>query len=390
MTTLGAELKYVRKRRGLSQQELAEKAKVSVTVIRHLEQGRKDKARMETVHRLARVLRVPTSRLLDGHKSDEATNATVDLWRPVREALEGPFVQPDEEPTIEGMEAALAEVRRVYFAGQLAKLSIMLPPMLRDADALAQDNGDGREIRNRLLQMTGSVLTQTRQYESAELALDRALGDASDGLRGASIVTTLWWLRTRQARLADAREVSVKWADDVEPRRISRANVEELAAWGWLLLGVAAASVRDNRYGEAQEAMRLARGAAVLTQREVPAKAGRLSTWGPTTWAHKHAETALLMGDPSVALRMWENGPKGRVTPTADNYNRHRLTVADAMTHVGKHAEAVEILSELDEGAPEWLPHQRYAGDVLQKVIDGRRTVTPEMRRLADKVGLPV
>ncbi|MEU7435556.1 hypothetical protein AB0B07_32685 [Streptomyces sioyaensis] len=40
--------------------------------------------------------------------------------------------------------------------------------------------------------------------------------------------------------------------------------------------------------------------------------------------------------------------------------------------------------------APQWLPNQRYAQDILGLVVAKRRTLTLEMRSLADAIGLPL
>ncbi|SLH22259.1 Uncharacterised protein [Mycobacteroides abscessus subsp. abscessus] len=38
--------------------------------------------------------------------------------------------------------------------------------------------------------------------------------------------------------------------------------------------------------------------------------------------------------------------------------------------------------------APEWLVQQRYARDILGAVVEGRRTLTADMRELADFIRL--
>ncbi|MEV4284046.1 hypothetical protein AB0K40_00935 [Nonomuraea bangladeshensis] len=53
-----------------------------------------------------------------------------------------------------------------------------------------------------------------------------------------------------------------------------------------------------------------------------------------------------------------------------------------------KYDKALDILSQLAREAPTWLPNQRYAQDTLRTIVGRRRTLTPEMRKLADAVGL--
>lgn len=381
---IGIRMRDIRKRRGLTQRDLAAASGVSLSLIRKLEQGEVQDTRMETAHRLARALLVPTSRLL--HRDDPAATVA-EPWRPLQRAVEQPPVQPEEEPTTDGARAALPPLRAAYFAQQLHEVSTLLVPLLRDLAAL-DETEENRALHAHALQIAGSILTQAHQYSAAETALSRAADAATDRLRAASIRTTWTWLLMRQGRLAEAREMATRWADDMEPR-ISRATPEDLAAWGWLLLQLAAASLRDNRAGEAQDAMRLARSVAVLTGAELPRGDSRLATWGPVTVAYKRAERGIVLDRPDEVLKVADQ-VQGAGPTTSTEYHRHRVDVARAHVMMRQYGEAVDVLSEVRAQAPEWLVEQRSARDVMGDVIRHRRTLTPEMRTLADEVGVPM
>ena len=62
--TIGDKVRDVRKRRGLSQRELAELSGTSASLVRKLEQGERQDIRMPTARKLATALRVPTTTLL--------------------------------------------------------------------------------------------------------------------------------------------------------------------------------------------------------------------------------------------------------------------------------------------------------------------------------------
>ena len=66
--TTGDRLRESRKRRGLSQRELARQSGVSISLIRKLEQGERQDTRTETLRKLAVVLGVPTTALLSGNR----------------------------------------------------------------------------------------------------------------------------------------------------------------------------------------------------------------------------------------------------------------------------------------------------------------------------------
>ncbi|WP_063735808.1 helix-turn-helix domain-containing protein [Streptomyces sp. RTd22] len=387
MNDAGKNLKDVRKRRGLTQSELANASGVSLSTIRKLEQGDRATARMETLRALAAALRVTTMRLVNGPKTEGPTTGTEERWEAVRRALERPPVSSeldDEPPTVAGVQKTLNDSLPLFTQDRFEDLSSALPAMLRDADALGPE---GRGVRVRLLQLAGWLMVQTRQFGTAELALQRALDDAADRMEGAATVNTKCWLLLRQGELEKALELAVKWADETEPR-ISRATPAELSTWGWMLLRVSAAAVRNEQQGQATDALRLAKGAAVMLGREYAPENDFLRTFGPTTVKLKTAENASVTDRPDVVLRLAQHVPTYALKPTSNNRNRHYLDVADAHAKTGDYAEAFDRLSQIQRSSPEWLPNQSYARTVMKRIAEGRRTLTTEMRDMATAIHL--
>ncbi|MGI5349813.1 helix-turn-helix domain-containing protein [Streptomyces sp. CA-250714] len=390
-THIGDRLREARKRRGLTQRALASASGVSVSLIRKLEQQELRDTRMETARALAVALRLPTSALL--HHGDAGEGAEPgEPWAQVRAALAAPPHAPDlagAEPTAGGLSDALRDTERLFASDRFTELATVLPHLLRDADALDTDDARARAVRVRLLQLTGWLLTQNRQFDAAAHALDQALINAVDRLDGAATVTTQCWLLLRTGRLAEARTLAEQWADETEPR-LSRATADELSTWGWLMLRMAAASVRDAREGQAADALRMAGAAAAALGREHTPGEDWLRTFGPTTVVLKSAEHESVTGRPDRVLEAASRVPIGDLRPTSNNRNRHLLDVADAHVRLRRYADAVDVLQEVRAASPQWLPQQRYARDILSRVVRRRRTLTPEMRELADAVRLPL
>ncbi|UGQ09793.1 helix-turn-helix domain-containing protein [Yinghuangia sp. ASG 101] len=387
---IGEQLRDVRKRRGLTQRELAELSGVSLSLIRKLEQGEKSDTRLETARKLATALRVPTTRLMTDSREDAATQETVDLWEPVRQMLVAHSEDKDlEEPTVEGIGSSLRAVLRLLSSNRLTDLGAVLPALLRDAEALDKREPGERALRATLMHVTGRLLTQTRQFDAAEMALENALDASVDRLQGAAAANTQGWLLLRRGRLAEARALATEWADATEPR-MSKATSDDLRAWGWFLLRVSAAGIRDNRPGEAEDSLRLARAAAVAIGREYAPHGTSFAPFGPVTVAMKHAENAMIANRPDRVLQLASRIPLDQMQPSTNNRNRHLLDVADAHARMRQFAESVEVLQKVQAAAPEWLPHQRYARDIMGRIVAGRRSLTPEMRTLADTVGLPL
>jgi hypothetical protein len=304
----------------------------------------------------------------------------------VRDALRGKLKgdEIEEQPTAQGVDDAVRAVMPLFAGDRYSELGALLPPLIRDADAL---NGDGRPVRARLLHLTGWLLTQTRQFDDADMALSRAKDDASDRLDAAATVNTLCWLLIRQGKLQETLDLAIRWADDIEPR-MSRATMSELAAWGWLLIRISTAAVRNNQPGEAEDAIRLARSAAVSMGREFAPPADFLRTFGPVTVAMKRAENAMIEDRPDQVLAIAKTIPSKGLQPTSNNRNRHQLDIAKAHVQLRRYSEAFDVLQGIRRDSPEWIVNQRLARDVLGKVITRRRTLTAEMRELADFINL--
>lgn len=379
---LGERLQGIRKRRGFTQRELAESASVSVSLIRKIEQGERDDARIDTLRRLAVALDRPLSVLIGPapvppEDSDDGGNAA--LWLPTREAL---TTLVDSE-AIPGLEAALAHATRLYHDNEYEQLARVLPRLIRDANAAPP------LLRSRVLQLAGSVLVQTRQPEPARIALNRSLADAeSTGnvLDAASAVITLCWLLIVERRFDHVRHLATEWVDRVEPR-LSMATTRELSTWGWLLLRGSAAAVRDNRPDEADDMMRLAAAGAVAARPECSPYHQYWTAFDSATVAMKRVENAVIDDRPDLALRLARDIPPD-LRPTSDNRNRHLLDVATAQVELRRYDGAFEVLAKLSREARPWFVEQRLARDILGRIIARRRTLTPQMRELAEVVRL--
>jgi transcriptional regulator with XRE-family HTH domain len=382
-TDLGERLRSVRKRSGLTQRELADSSGVSLSLIRKIEQGERDDTRMQTLRRLAVAMSCPLSALL-GPDPRLPASGNGELWHPARQALlttAGP--QSIDPPPERSMYESLAAAVKLYHDNEYEQLARVLPQLI----------ADGREapplIRSRILQLVGSVMVQTRQLQPARTALEQSLRDAEatgSVLDAASAVITLCWLLLVERRFEQVRTLAVSWADRIEPR-LSVATTRELSTWGWLLLRGSAAAIRDNRPDEADDMIRLANAAAVAVKRDSGSYHQYWTTFGPATVAMKRVENAIVDDRPDLALRLAGDVPPG-LGPTSDNRNRHLLDVAAAHIELRGYDTAFDVLTQLSREARPWLIEQRSAKDLLGRIVAKRRTLTPEMRELADLIRL--
>lgn len=391
LVDIGARIRDARKRRGLTQRELARLSGVSVSLVRKLEQGDYDNGlRLETVRKMAVVLSVPTSALAIGGKPSPPDQESVTRWEPVRQALEGSDShEPEDEPTLEGVRQGAGEAIRLFRAGSLTDLAELLPPLLADAGTLVTSSTDGAQVaaraeRSRIRVIAGSLLVHTWQFPAAERAFTLAMDDAEGPLGQLAVTGQRCFALTRQGMLAECRELAVRHAEDAEPR-LSAATREELAAWGGLLLWGAGASVRDNRPDDADALIRLARASAAVAGGDFVPPHAPWHQFGPSVVAVAEAENAVIRERPDRTLAIGH-----RLRSQAHKFPRHRLDVAAAHVALRQYPEAVGVLQDLRRTRPQWLPQQRYAARILSQIIGKRRTLTAEMRDLADYLRLPL
>lgn len=398
--SIGDNLARIRMRRGLTQEQLAERSGVSVATIRKLERNDRTSARVATLRQLAVALRVNTSDLfgITASKSSSAEFEQMELM-PLRRVLTpgrciggGIFADDDEgAPDLVRLRNSVDEANRLYHADRYSAALRVVPAVIREA-RVAADNLAGAAgqaalaLLGQALQLAGSLLVQIRQYDLAYQALGGAV-DASERAgrqqAAASGVVSLCWLFLRQGRIDEAERLAVATASRVEPK-MSKASTSDLAAWGWLLLRGSAAAVRNNRIDDAEDLLKQAQAAAVRIGRDLIDYGEYWTSFGPSTVAMKAVENAMVAGRYGAALHLATLVPAdGR--PTSNNRNRFLLDVASANVAERRYADALGVLVDIWHRAPEWLRHQNYAKDIVARLVRSRSRALPgQLRELAD------
>jgi transcriptional regulator with XRE-family HTH domain len=394
-STLGERLASVRKRRGLSQRELAEAAGLSISLIRKLEQDAYGQVRLATARKLAKALGVTTSALVTEPDAPVPAPESARQWEPVRLALEGADGdEPRDEPTLQGLRLSFGDVLPLLLTSKFDVLGAVLPSLLRDADALVALSVDGAQsdaktLRSQIRQVAGSLMLHNWQFGTADRAFALAMEDASDPLRAMSVVDEQCWGLIRQGKLTETMNAALGLAEHNEPKM--RASRDQLAAYGQLMIRASMAAVRDNRPDEAAEMLRLARMAAVGAGSDFVLPFSPWHVFGPVAVSVFAAESAMIREQPegvlSIARRLSgarSARPVGRFAPS------FRLDVAYAHALLRHDDQAVAVLRQLRDDRPQWFPHQRYAADILATIIRHRRTLTGEIRELADAARVPL
>jgi transcriptional regulator with XRE-family HTH domain len=407
---LAHNVRKYRRAAGLSQEQLAHRANLSVGPIRRIEQGH-DGVRMETLHAIARAVGVKTSDLMAAgapepvsHRDPNSLNL-----RELRIALT-PAISLASTVAPVGQEPDLRRLRRMthdnsvlYFEDSYKSVAADLPVLIRGAnDAVAyydsgEDHTKALVARSQALNLVSRYLTQIRQYDLAHAAARGAIEDAKaagNSLVAGSGVGGMCWLLVRTERFDEAEDVAVATMDLVEPK-ITGATPDEYATWGGLAMEAAAAAVRNNRPQEAK-AFRKAAGTAAkaigTTHRNL---LRHWSMFGPVTASMKELEDFLIAGDARSVVRkadeqeaLQEKSWKRLGGPSTNDGNRYRLDLARAQVRTGDPTAAMDELTRLDQIAPEWFRHQSSAAITFEEVTKKRRTLTAEMREVGAHLGV--
>lgn len=402
---IGNNLARLRRRRGLTQEQLAERAGVSVSVIRKLERADRDSASLPTLRKLGAALGVTTVELFAPvPRFDERVDADdrADMFA-IRRALQParslravvPTLADDgRPPTLDELCATVREINGMFrdsdYAGAVAVLPTVLAQGRRTVEALAGDDQRAAWAQMaQAYQTAGMVLIQLRRDDLAWTALGLAADAghaAEDDVLVAAAVCTENWLLTRQGRYDEAERAALDSAEAIEPS-LSRSPLSQVAVFGWLNLGAAAAATRNNRPDVSADALRRARAAAYVSAPYASPNVEHWTTLAPPVVAVREVELAMVTGDVDSALRSARDVPQD--TKPAVTYQRFRLDVAAAHVERREYDEALAVLLDLRNTVPGWLRYQRYARSTTDRLLHARpRSVPAELRELAEFLDL--
>ncbi|MFI1182820.1 helix-turn-helix domain-containing protein [Streptomyces sp. NPDC020799] len=392
-TTLGDRLGELRVRRGLTQEALAEKARLSVDTVRKLEQNQRFTARMSTLNCLARALDIETSALLGppavlAPSPGQDPPSILALRQAVTPLSGFPGLGTEEDgdpPTVAQLRDSIRSTETVRRRGELTKITAVLPTLLADARAAVRDcTGADRAASYAVLaeayQVAATTLTAFGKEDAAYTALERSMEAAalSDDPRLEIIgVSTLSWIFTKQGRIADAEHVAVRLAERIEPG--FRSAPVDLSLWGILLLRGASAAVRAERGDTAEELLSLASAAAARIGVD---RLDYATPFGPTNAGVATVNAFVDMGKPDKALRHAERIPGLKSLPPTW-LARHYLDRAQAHAEMRHDLEATRALLAAERTAPEWMRYHASSRHLVAELRSREVRRTSPVKELA-------
>lgn len=402
MEHIGDRLARLRRLSDQTQDELAEKAGVSVDTVQKLEQHQRHSARLPTLHALASGLGVEVTALIGDppavpSNGDPEPSELVALRRAISPPLFAPPPAPNgvETLSIPLLRAEVSDGWSLYHSAQFGQLMSVLPDIIADARLAAavgtfDQRAAGDASLSKALQLAGHLAIRLGKTDLALSSLERAATAAQNTgsqLLAPMVYGSVAWAYQRQNRLSDASDLALHAADGVE-REAGTNTAASLRVWGGLVMSAATSAARSGDYSRSMDMMHHAETEARrLSKLPQPADGRAVSIFSRSSVRIERVRLAVQHERPDEALKLAQGMRVSGETPPSWR-TWLLLDVARAYTDVGDAFGAVKTLQTLRRKSPAWMRHHTLAVAIIQDLQAGS-VHPPALRSLAEFVGLP-
>lgn len=391
---LGRRIAQERKRRGLSQAELARLVDRSVAWISQVERGVRKVDRMSVLEKVAETLDLPLSELAAEAPVVAATNDEVPGTAGLRLVLSGAhslkaMLHNTPAPSTKQLKSRVDhawELTHESRYDELADLLRGLVPALENAvrSASAERQPELFELLAATYQACSASLAKLGEPEAAWIAADRAIGAAEragNPLMMAAGAFRLGFVFLG-ARLFDQAEETARTASEALWFLADQGKPEAMSLWGGLTLQRAVVASRLNQADTAYDHLAKARE---MAERVGDGRNDYNTEFGPANVALHEVAVAVELGDAGHALRVGTAVD----TSTLSAERRARLCVDLARAHTQRRQvdDAVTALLEAETITPEQIRNHRIVRQLASDLLSMQDPASSELRGLAERVG---
>ena len=388
--SIGEQLRTLRGERGLTQEALAERSGISVDLIKKLEQGKRESARLTTLVELANALDVPMSQLVGRRPRLDGGGDRLVLG--LRDAVLSPHLLPGfdaddsgEATPVDQLWKTVRRSWRLYWDGRFVELARTLPDLIAEARVAQRELGTvAAAPLAQAYQLAADLLVHLGREDLAALGAERGIAAAAacdDELQWATLHGTYAWALLMQARYGDAEQLAIRTAERIEPR-FSQATPEHLTVWGGLVLWAMAAAVEGGQADAAANYISLSHVGAARLEHD---RHDYEVHFGPTQIAMQTTYAHATLGEPDRALAAARDVQRADLYTIS--YGRHLLDVAQAHVDQRHDDKAVDVLQEAKTLAPVWFRHQPPARSLVAQVRERKTRMSAALRDLVAALG---
>lgn len=386
--SVGVRLARARKRRGLTQDGLAQRISYSRSYIAGVENGHR-LPRPAFVSAAARALGVDPAMLYgqpyDIHDDRSLHTAIPALRRVLTVAEIGPDLDAPPRP-LDALAAEIVTARRLLNAAKLAKAGERLPPALDELAAHAHSADDPRAwgLLSRGLYL-GASLARKLGYTGDALALLQAEERAADRAGDPNLPLLVPLLKSLVLMGMDQNRQGLKLLDRAIGRvDCTRTDGPEIA--GALELRAAILAARLGEDGAADAWDYHGRATDRIRAAGTVAEVHGQQTNAANAIVHG-AAVAVELGDLDEAIRRDSQIGERTLSGLAEErVAHHAIDMSRAYTEAGAYDRALDLLVSADRIAPQLTRAHPSAHVVVAHLVDVRRTLPEPLRGLDRRI----
>ncbi len=399
--TLGERVADLRRRRGLSQKELAVELGRSESWVSQVERDVLPVERVSVLQALADALGAATTDLRPGatQAGGPATTAHSPELDALRLALTGHPAMTSllggPEPAhadFGNLDARVADAWRLTHASEFNALSSLLTPLLLDLERVVRakrgrQHVEGARLLTSAYQAASAAFARQDEADASWVAADRAsrwAEDAGDPLAVIAAAFRMGHAFVTLRRLDQAEHVAEQAIRALRPLTATDdCPPEAQALYGAMHLLLAVVSARE---GDRAATKRTITEARKIGQRIGADRNDYNTEFGPTNVELHAVSTAVDLGDAGEAIDLASGIDASGLSPERQS----RLAIDLARAHVQRRhiGDAVAALLEAEAQSPEQVQTNALAREALRDLLGlaGRRA-TPELLDLARRTG---
>lgn len=392
---LGRKIATERRRRGLSQPELARMIDRSVAWVSQVERGVRKVDRMSVLETLAAALDVPLAELAAEAPVVAAMTEEPPGASGLRLVLSGAYalramLNGRRPPALSTLRTKTRQAWDRTHSGQYADLTDLLRGLVPDLETAARTVPEAQraeifELMAAAYQACSAALAKLGEPEAAWIAADRAMAAAERAGNPMLVAAGAFRLVLvfLAARHYDQAEETARTAADALQPRADQGDPQAMSLWGALTLQRAIIASRRNDPGTAYD--QLERASQVAD--ELGEGRNDYNTeFGPTNVALHEIAVAVELGDAGRALRVTASVDTSGLSP--ERQARMLIDVARAHAQRRQITEAVTALRQAEQITPEQVREHDLARQLVADLLTMQEPPSSELRDLAGRLGL--
>ena len=390
---LGRKIAAERRRRGLSQPELARMVDRSVAWVSQVERGVRRIDRMSVLENVAAALDVPLAELAAEAPVVAAVTEEPPGAGELRLVLSGAHVLRamlggGRAPAVRTLRTRTGKAWELTHAGSYSELTHLLHGLVPDLETAARSapedqRAEAFELLATTYQACSAALAKLGEPDVAWIAADRAMAAAEragDPLLVAAGAYRLVFVFIAARQYGQAEETARTAAEALRPM-IREGSPQAVSLWGGLTLQRAVIAARvndaDSAYGQLEQAGRIAD--------ELGEGRNDYNTeFGPANVGLYEIAIAVELGDAGRALRVATTVDTSRLS--AERRARMLIDVARAHAQRRQITEAVAALCEAEKITPEQVQGHELVRQLVSDLLTMQDAPSRELRELAGRL----